>query len=82
VSEYNAKAIRVLDLDANDGKTVYENRIYIIQTNCPSVGYGRMMLEDYAKEKYGITDLQIDETKAVTFSGDRDENIIIVDIGG
>lgn len=57
---YSAKAIRILD----SGK-IRKNVIYVISTTSPAVKHGWPMQEYVAKEKYGITNLEIDETRAI-----------------
>lgn len=57
---YSAKAIRILD----SGK-IRQNIIYVISTTSPVVKHGWTMQEYVAEEKYGITNLEIDETRAI-----------------
>lgn len=62
---YTAIAIRILDPEG-----IRANGVYIITTNSPLIKqypeqFGWTMQEDLASEKYGISDLQIDESKAI-----------------
>lgn len=57
---YSAKAIRISD----SGK-IRENIIYIMQTDSPVAKRGWTMQEYVAKEKYQVTNLEIDETRAI-----------------
>ena len=59
---YSAKAIRIL---SHDG-TIRAGLVYIKSTTSPVVRAGWTMQEDVARDKYGISDLSIDETCAAT----------------
>lgn len=60
---YTAKAIRVLDHNG----MIRPGVISISETDCPNVGREWTMQEDMAAEKFGITELEIDETHALYF---------------
>lgn len=73
---YSAKAIRILDTKEDGDKRIRPNIIYIVDTGtCPVVGFGWTMQEYVAREKYGITNLEIDETRAIDSLTDRIINV-------
>lgn len=73
---YSARAIRILDTKEGGSKEIRPNIIYIVDTGtCPVVGFGWTMQESAAQEEYGITTLEIDETRAIDSLTDRIVNV-------